>query len=322
MVQKLPTLHKTYYMKFVVVLLLFLCSVGFTKGQNLTVEDIPALVELVDGHIHLTNDQEQQLQKVYMMSFNRLSAIQKMDNHPLEKLKLIKQNQNETNAKLSTLFNGEQYENYMVLLNGKKSPAIQIQAAVINSNTTVPPKSTTSGSNGNAETVAETLDLEGRQKGQFIYLFNNHEKEIKEILGKGEMTPEIGIDLVTNILTTDFKIIDLAGRNKYEQYFSLRQQGLTSDALSTSGNQSVDINLVYQLYDVSKGLELSEVQTEQIIRLILDKENSKRIIREQNKGNQTAIRQKIKQLDNESLVRVKEILTPEQLGKFSQMSGN
>ncbi len=312
-------------MRFIVILALLIVSIEFSIGQNLTPAEIPGLVELVDDHVGLKNFQKQQVQKIFMESYNKLTAVQKKDKTDIEKLHLIKQNQQETHARLKMILDGNQYKAYNLLVNG---PSDQIETTtttpilsntIPSSNTTIPPKNTSGGTSlGN--NVANQLGLAGTTKNEFVQLFNQHEADLKNIVGSGIVTPETGIDLLTNILTTDFKIMDLTGRDTYGKYFNLREQGLTGGT-KANGNQKVDINMVYQFYDLTKELELSDIQTEQVIRLILNNESKKQIIRQENKGNSTVVRQKIKQVDDQSLVEAQKILSQKQLIKLAQMMG-
>lgn len=308
-------------MKSLILICLSLVFSISIKAQQLSVDDIPQLVTIIDQQLDLNSTQEKELIKIFSESLLELQRIQLLRIVDIEKLELIEKNQNLTRSKLEVVLMPDQYTAYVEFLDGTNSVVDTTPITSNEGNQPPPPSSTnTTSSSNSAIALADQLGFSSTKKTEFVMVYENQEKVIKDIVSAGVFNEATSVDLLTTVLVTDFKIIDLGGKSTYEKYFQLRQSGALSQNGSAS-NQDVDINQVYTFYDIKEGLELSDAQTDSFIRLFLENEIEKKNIREQNKGNGGEINKKLKALEKETLVKLQKFLSDKQVQALVQMIG-
>jgi hypothetical protein len=315
-------------MKFVILLCLSFLLFAISNAQQLTEQDVPKLVEVIDQEVGLNPMQRTEVTNIISASLKEHLRIQMLRIADVEKLDLIQKNQNTTRNKLEVVLLPEQYNAYVALLDGGTSISSTQPTLNNPSNVTGQPKgnipvvttpTTPQPKASSAIELAEQLGFTSTKKTEFVMAYENQEKVIKDIMSSGNLTETSSIELLTTILTTDFKIIDLGGKATYEQYFQMRQNGALNN--STASNKSVDINQVYTFYDLKETLDMTDAQTATFIQLFLKNEMEKKKIRDQNKGNATVINQKIKALEVQTLSDLKKILSDTQIKQLTQMLG-
>jgi hypothetical protein len=313
-------------MKHVLIICLSLIIINLAKAQTLTDQDIPKLVEVIDQEVNLNPTQKTEVSAILSASLKEHQRIQMLRIVDVEKLDLIQKNQSATRNKLEVILLPEQFNAYINLLDGNSQLTTNVPQM---NNPTNPGKPlnhspiTTPQPNapiGNsAIALAEQLGFTSTKKTEFVMVYENQEKVIKDIISSGNLTEESSVELLTTILTTDFKIIDLGGKSTYEQYFQMRQNGDLSNGAANS--KAVDINQVYTFYDLKENLNMTDAQTATFIETFLYGEIEKKKIRDQNKGNSAVINQKLKQLEVKTLTDLKKFLSDTQLKQLAQMLG-
>ncbi|MCB0501050.1 MAG: hypothetical protein KDD32_00040 [Bacteroidetes bacterium] len=307
-------------MKPFLIILLSL-SIFFTgQAQQFRNADLLAMIDLIDEHLNLNEYQKKEVTTILGDALQTFESIQHSDKTDIEKLSLMAKNQSTTRSQLEVVLNNDQLEAYKALLDGTQNTTLSVTSTA----TEVPTSQMNSNNtnvvvDGSAASIAKKLGFTGNAKDQFIVAYDRQQAAIESVKNSGIITTESGIDLLTSILVTDFKIIDLGGRSTYENYFQLRSSGQLSPDGSASNGQDVDIAQVYQLYDLKTALNLSDQQTDTFIRLILESEAEKREIKSQYSGSERA--KKLKVLENKSLQQLQQLLTTEQIQKLGQILG-
>ncbi|MEZ5010044.1 MAG: hypothetical protein R2753_17985 [Chitinophagales bacterium] len=301
------------------IVLIAIGSFYISQAQQLNGADLPAMIDLVDEHLNLNDYQKKELTLIFKDAIQEFEKIQTLEKTDVEKLSLMTQSQKATRNRLEVVLDNNQYQTYKALLDGS-TKTLTAGTPVITE--TYESSSNTNANviiDGSAASIADRLGFSGNEKSQFIAAYDKQEMEIQNVKNAGTITTASGIDLLTSILVTDFKIIDLGGRSTYEEYFQLRSSGQLNPNGSNSSGQDVDISQVYQLYDLKSALDLSDQQTGTFIRLIIGGEAEKGMIRKQYSGEQRA--KKLKELETKSLQSLQQLLTPEQLQKLGQILG-
>lgn len=305
-------------MKPFLIILLSL-SIFFTgQAQQFRNAELSAMIDLIDEHLNLNDYQKKEVTSILGDALQTFESIQHSDKTDIEKLSLMAKNQSTTRSQLEVVLNNDQLEAYKALLDGTQVTSVtpiatEAPTSQMNSN------NTNVVVDGSAASIANKLGFTGSAKDQFIIAYDRQQAAIESVKNSGVITTESGIDLLTSILVTDFKIIDLGGRSTYENYFQLRSSGQLSPDGSASNGQDVDITQVYQLYDLKTALNLTDQQTDTFIRLILESEAEKREIKSQYSGSERA--KKLKVLENKSLQQLQQLLTTEQIQKLGQILG-
>lgn len=304
------------------IILIALSSFFISQAQQLNGADVSAMVDLVDEQLDLNDYQKKELTSIFKDAIQEFEKIQTLDKTDVEKLSLMTQSQKTTRNRLEVVLDNNQYQTYKALLDGS-TKTLTAGTPVITESYTEETNSNNSNTNvvidGSAASIADRLGFSGNEKTQFITAYDKQEMEIQNVKNAGTITTESGIDLLTSILVTDFKIIDLGGRSTYEEYFQLRSSGQLNPNGSNSSGQDVDISQVYQLYDLKSALDLSDQQTGTFIRLIIGSEAEKGMIRKQYSGEQRS--KKLKELETRSLQSLQQLLSTEQLQKLGQILG-
>ncbi len=313
-------------MKYVLMLFLSLVIINTAQSQTLTEQDIPKLVDVIDQEVSLNPTQKREVTSILAASLKEHQRIQMLRIVDVEKLDLIQKNQSATRNKLEVVLLPEQFNAYVSLLDGTSVAATNVP--LMNNPTSpgkpfenqgiITPKPIITDGNSTIA-LAEKLGFTSTKKTDFVMIYENQEKVIRDIISTGNLTEASSVELLTTILTTDFKIIDLGGKGTYEQYFQMRQNGELNNG--AANNNAVDINQVYTFYDLKENLKMTDAQTASFIETFLNTEIEKKKIRDQNKGNNSVINQKIKQLEIKTLTDLKKILSDTQIKQLSQMLG-
>ncbi len=333
-------------MKTLTLILLLFGFVMNSNAQIVSASEIPALVEMLDKQINLNDYQEKELTSIFTSSSKELERIQSLRKSDIEKLQLLRSNKKTTRAKLEVVLDHNQFQAYKSLLDGGNSnisikPEIQqatSEEVLIGDahDDAIPdifgdgngPRTNSNGSNtssnsldlnlASANSIADKLNFKGSQRAEFVKAYNVQEKTINDIQSSGMLDVTAGINLLTSVLLTDLKVIELGGKSTYENYFNMRSSGQLGLPASSNGKE-VNITQVYQLNDLITSLEMSDLQKEKFIRLILDGEANKKSIRSQYQGAERSRR--LKELEQNSLKKLQQILSANQIKKLMQMMG-
>lgn len=311
-------------MKQLTILLIAIFSIFKVQAQIPSVADVPEMVALINENVNLNAYQQKEITSILTESVQEFQRIQKLDKTDVEKLMLLKDSQKNTRSSLEVVLEPQQYKNYVALLEGGT-----IQGNTTNAYTPKPKTNTTTPIdinnnnnnytppvNGDASSVATALNFSGNDKAAFEKVYKEQEQAINKVKSGG-LTPQAGIDLLASILVTDFKVLDLGGQTTYQQYFDMREQGQLSNG--ETGGQKVDINQVYQLYNLKNTLELTDAQTKQFLTLVIQGEADKKSIRESYQGSER--QRRLKAQEQEGLAALQQLLTPAQIQKLAAALG-
>ena len=286
-------------MQSILFLLLFTTCVVLAKGQQLSAADISTLVDMVDGEIDLTKEQEKKLQEILQASYDQLTEIQKSNKTEVEKLYMIRSNQEEADAKLQVVFTLEQYQAYKLFVNGDNEDP-----------------TTNKTFSDRVENISAELHLKGDMRKKFTRILTELEVSTIDLLRNG-YTEAIGLDLLVEILSKDMELIHLLGKPTYELFFDLRANGALSDA----EQGETDIEMVLMFYDITDALTLSSPQTMETIRMILTNEIEKEKIRNEYKHSPALMKEKTRHQEEDALMKLQSILTVEQIDIFLNLIG-